>query len=115
MASRTVHANCTGSFSFYVVILSFFCFLSACQTVTEETLRANVLDAAINTAVKSKILADPLVSTGEVSVETVRGHVYLRGVVRKADDKRRAQELANEVPGGLTVVNQLKIQEIQNL
>ena len=48
-------------------------------------------------------------------METVRGQVYLRGVVPTVDDRRRVQELANEVPGALTVVNKLEVQEIQNL
>jgi osmotically-inducible protein OsmY len=39
----------------------------------------------------------------------------LRGVVPTADDRRRAQELANEVPGALTVVNKLEVKEIQTL
>ena len=116
MAHQTVHTNCIASgLSFYLVVLACFSPLFGCQTVTEETLQANVLDAAINAAVKSRILTDPQIKSGEVSVETVRGNVFLRGVVPTADDKRRAQELANEVPGALTVVNKLEVQEIQNL
>jgi hyperosmotically inducible protein len=116
MAVQTVHTNClrSGLYS-YLVILAFFFPLIACETVTQETLRANVLDAAINAAVKSKLLTDPMVKSGEVSVETIQGYVYLRGVVPTADDKRRAQELANEVPGAVTVVNKLEVQEIQHL
>ena len=116
MARPTVYANSNGSgVPFYLLILT-FCFpVSACQTVTQETLRQNVQDAAINAAVKSKILADPLGQSGTVSVETVRGNVYLRGVVPTANDKRRAQELAHEVPAALTVVNKLEVQEQQNL
>ncbi len=112
MASQTLHAG--SGFRRYLVILAFFCPLFACETVTQETLRANVSDAAINAAVKSKIIADAVVKSGEVSVETIRGQVYLRGVVPTADDKRRVQELANEVPGALTV-NKLEVQEIQHL
>ena len=120
MGSQNVHVNCIRSgLRFYLVILTLFSPLLACealtQSVTEETLQANVLDAAINAAVKSRLLADPLTKSGEVSVETVRGQVYLRGVVPTVDDKRRAQELANEVPGALTVVNKLEVKEMQNL
>ena len=111
-----VYANLKGSgLPFYPLILS-FCFpLIACQTVTQETLRQNVQDAAINAAVKSKILTDPLGRSGTVSVETVRGNVYLRGVVPTANDRTRAQELAHEVPAAMTVVNKLEVQEQQNL
>lgn len=103
------------SLRFCLVLLALVCPLSACQTVTEETLQANVLDAAINAAVKARILADPMAMSGEVTVETIRGQVYLRGVVSTASDKTRAQELAHAVPGALTVVNKLEIREIQNL
>ena len=90
----------------------FVCSLVACQTVTQETLQANVLDAAINAAVKSRILTDPLGKLGDVSVETVRGQVYLRGIVHTPDDRRRAQDLAKEIPGALIIVNNLEVREI---
>jgi osmotically-inducible protein OsmY len=75
-------------------------------------LQANVLDAAINAAVKSRILTDPMGKLGDVSVETIRGQVYLRGVVHTPDDKRRAQDLAKETPGALAIVNNLEVREI---
>jgi hyperosmotically inducible periplasmic protein len=118
MANKVV-SNSTHGLHFYLVILAFSYPLFACQsltqTVTADTLQTNVLDAAINVAVKSRILADPLTKSAEVSVETVRGQVYLSGVVPTAGDKRRAQELANQVPGALTVVNKLEVKGTQNL
>jgi hyperosmotically inducible protein len=113
LASGTLHANGAGSgLCFYLVMLVFVCALFACQTVTQETLQANVLDAAINAAVKSRILTDPLGKLGDVSVETIRGQVYLHGVVHTPDDRRRAQDLARETPGALAIVNNLEVREI---
>src|SRR5437016_5698615 len=85
----------------------------ACQTVTQETLQDHIEDAAITSAVKSKFIADKTLNA--VDIETVRNRVYLTGVVPTAKEKQRARELAFEIVGVLTVVNDLKVQEGHNL
>jgi len=84
-----------------------------CQTVTQETLQEHIEDAAITSAVKSKFIADKTLNA--VDIETVRNRVYLTGVVPTSKEKQRARELALEVVGVLTVVNDLKVQEGHNL
>lgn len=54
-------------------------------------------------------------SDDAVNIETVRNRVYLTGVVPTAKEKQRAPELAFEVVGVLTVVNDLEVQEGQSL
>ena len=84
--------------------------LFGCTTMTGESAKANVNDAAITTAVKTKLAADRMTSLTRVDVDTVRGTVYLTGVVPDAAAKTRAQELAHRVDGVANVVNNLKTQ-----
>ena len=85
----------------------------ACQTVTRETLQEHIEDAAITSSVKSKLIAEKTLNA--VNIETVRNRVYLTGVVPTAKEKQRARELAFEVVGVLTVVNDLEVQEGHSL
>lgn len=85
----------------------------ACQTVTPETLQGDIEDAAITSVVKSKFLVEPAFHS--VNIETVRNQVYLRGVVPTVEERKRARDLAFEVPGVLTVVNNLEVLEGRNL
>jgi hyperosmotically inducible periplasmic protein len=84
-----------------------------CQTVTQETLQEYIEDAAITSAVKSKFIAEKALNA--VNIETVRKRVYLTGIVPTAKVKQRAPELAFEVVGVLTVVNDLEVQEGHSL
>jgi hyperosmotically inducible protein len=84
-----------------------------CQTVTQETLQEHIEDAAVTSSVKSKFIAEKTLNA--VNIETVRNRVYLTGVVPTAREKQRARELAFEVVGVLTVVNDLEVQEGHSL
>jgi hypothetical protein len=84
-----------------------------CQAVTQETLQEHIEDAAITSVVKSKFMTDAALNA--VNIETVRKRVYLTGVVPTAKEKQRARELAFEVVGVLTVVNDLEVQEGHSL
>jgi osmotically-inducible protein OsmY len=66
-------------------------------------------DAAITTAVKSKLLADTDVSGMKIDVDTANGVVTLKGTVPSAVEKRRALQLAKETKGVKSVKDQLKI------
>ena len=88
--------------------------MSACQPAAPTTFQSDIEDAVITSAVKSKILTDPM-ALREVTVQTVRGRVYLSGVVPTTDQKQRAHELAIEVPGVVRVVNNLEVVEGQSL
>lgn len=97
-----------------ILISMYLVSMSACQPTTPTTFQRDIEDAVITSAVKSKILADPM-ALKEVNVQTVRGRVYLSGVVPTAEQKQRAHELAIEVPGVVRVVNNLEVVEGQRL
>ena len=95
-----------------VLLLGLFC---ACQSVTDETLNKGIQDAVITAAVKSRIFTDPVTTSGDVRVQTVKNRVHLKGLVSTEREKSRAHELAVEVPGVLRVINDIQILEGRNL
>lgn len=84
--------------------------LSGCASTKGETAREYVDDASITTAVKAKLAADDTKTLTRVSVETVRGTVYLTGIVPTLEVKQRAADLAGQVRGARGVVNNLQVQ-----
>jgi hyperosmotically inducible protein len=75
-----------------------------------ETFERNVDDAAITTAVKSKLAADVRLSTiVDIGVETENGVVTLEGVVESDAVKAAVEDVAGSVDGVLRVSNQLRV------
>ncbi len=66
-------------------------------------------DAAIATAVKAKLAADPDVSSLNVDVDVEDGVVTLSGVVRSDYAKTHAEELAEKVGGVRSVNNEIQV------
>ncbi len=66
-------------------------------------------DAAIATAVKTKLAADPDVSALNVDVDVEDGVVTLSGVVRSEYAKDHAEELAEKVGGVKSVNNEIEV------
>ncbi|MGE5302153.1 MAG: BON domain-containing protein [Alphaproteobacteria bacterium] len=84
--------------------------LSACTTVTGESLGQNIDDTTITTTVKSKLALEKASSLTRVGVDTVKGVVHLTGVVESAAVRDRATVVAREVGGVRGVVNNLQVQ-----
>jgi osmotically-inducible protein OsmY len=87
-----------------VLLLAFQ--LSGCTSMTGESLGQNVDDTTITTSVK--LAVDKANSLSRIGVETVKGTVYLTGVVENAATKDRAATVAREVGGVKNVVNNLQ-------
>jgi hyperosmotically inducible protein len=66
-------------------------------------------DAAITTAVKTKMLADSNVGGLKIDVDTSEGIVTIAGNVTSAAEKRRAVEIARDTDGVKSVKDQLKV------
>ena len=84
--------------------------ISACTTVTGESLGQNIDDTTITTTVKSKLAYEKGSSLTRVGVETVRGVVHLTGVVENTATKNQTESIARSVGGVRGVVNNLQIQ-----
>jgi hyperosmotically inducible periplasmic protein len=83
---------------------------AGCVATKGETAGQYIDDASITTSVKAKLAADNTQTLTRVSVDTVRGTVYLTGIVSSSEAKQRARELAGQVKGVQQVVNNIQVQ-----
>jgi hyperosmotically inducible periplasmic protein len=94
--------------------------LAGAQTATQDAksktkAAANqtgevVTDAAITSAVKTKLLGDPDVKGLNIDVDTSNGVVTLTGVVHTSVERREALRLARTTKGVKNVKNNLKLE-----
>ncbi len=84
--------------------------LSACTSMTGETLGQNIDDTTITTTVKSKLALEKASSLTRVGVDTVKGVVHLTGIVENSELRQRAESVARGVGGVRDVVNNLQVQ-----
>ncbi len=81
-----------------------------CQT-NPQTTGHYIDDTAITTSVKTQLATDGALKTmTQISVKTVENTVYLTGVAPTLQAKIRAEEIARQVDGVHSVVNNLTIQ-----
>jgi hyperosmotically inducible periplasmic protein len=79
--------------------------LVGCAATPEKRSTGEVIDdTTITTKVKANLLADPMVSSFAISVETSRGVVSLTGIVNSAGERAQAIQVAQET-GGVRQVN----------
>jgi hyperosmotically inducible protein len=101
----------TRTFAALGVCLLFFMLVSGCTALTGETLGQNVDDTNITTTVKAKLTADKASNLTRVEVTTTRGVVHLAGIVETEAQRERAEQIASQVGGVKSVVNNLQIQK----
>ncbi|MEO5954781.1 MAG: BON domain-containing protein [Nitrospiraceae bacterium] len=81
-----------------------------CQS-NSQTTGHYIDDTGITTAVKAHLATDgPLKTMTQISVKTVENTVYLTGVAATSHDKNRAEEIARQVEGVQSVVNNITVQ-----
>jgi len=73
----------------------------------DETLS----DAAITVKIKTKLTADPDINPFNVDVDTLDGVVTLSGIVGKAENVERIEEIARETEGVVEVRNELQVED----
>lgn len=66
-------------------------------------------DAATTSAIKSKLVADSLVSAFNINVDTYADRVTLRGAVSSVAARRRAADIAASVPAVTGVDNRITV------
>jgi hyperosmotically inducible protein len=77
----------------------------------EDTVPGPTLsDAAVTSAVKARLAADPGSDFTRVTVDTEQGRVVLMGVVTTWGERLRAEQLALGTTGSIGVVNQLRVE-----
>lgn len=78
-------------------------------TTTAQGAAHTASDAAITTAVKTKLTADRTVGGLKIDVDTDKGVVTLSGPVRSAAERSRALRLARNTRGVTSVVDKLTV------
>ncbi|MDO3918299.1 molecular chaperone OsmY [Salmonella enterica] len=76
----------------------------------EGSVKGYAGDTATTSEVKAKLLADDLVPSRKVKVETTDGVVQLSGTVETQEQSDRAESIAKAVDGVKSVKNDLKVQ-----
>jgi hyperosmotically inducible periplasmic protein len=100
-----------GAFNTLVAVLVVLAFVAGFQSVTGRSAAANVDDAGITASVKTKIVADKAANLTRIDVDTIRGTVYLNGLVDSAQQRTRAERLAKQISGVKSVVNNLQVRQ----
>lgn len=75
-----------------------------------QTVGERVDDRTISTKVKSKLAADDEVSAMNIDVDVKDGVVTLSGVVKSAEARQKAHDLAHTVSGVRSVRNEIEVQ-----
>ena len=83
--------------------------MGCAATPTTESTGEYVDDAVITTKVKAAILDQPSLTSSEISVETYKGTVYLRGVVASQATINEAVGVARSVDGVTSVKNDMRV------
>ncbi|HEY0207597.1 molecular chaperone OsmY [Acerihabitans sp.] len=78
------------------------------KETTNASVKTYAGDTAITSEVKAKLLADSIVPSRKVKVETSDGVVQLSGTVKNAREASRAESVAKAVDGVKSVKNDLK-------
>lgn len=74
-----------------------------------ETMKGYAGDTATTSEVKAKLLADDIVPSRKVKVETTDGIVQLSGTVESQAQSERAESIAKAIDGVKSVKNDLKV------
>ncbi|WP_454843646.1 molecular chaperone OsmY [Rahnella aceris] len=75
----------------------------------DQSVKAYAGDSATTASVKAKLLADDIVPSRNVKVETTDGVVQLSGTVKDQAQSDRAESVAKTVDGVKSVKNDLKV------
>lgn len=102
MTSRTEKAAAA-------LVLALFVF-TGCQTLQGRSAGRYIDDSAITAQVKTRLAAAEAKTFTRVDVDTVKGVVYLNGVVESPEMKTHAEQIARSEEGVQRVVNNLQLE-----
>ena len=93
----------------FSAILVMSLLLASCQSMTGRTAGRNVDDAALTASVNAALVSDKPSNFTRIDVDTTNGVVALNGTVETAEQRSRAEQLAQRVDGVKRVVNNLQV------
>lgn len=100
----------TRAFKTIAIVLMLTSLIASCRSMTGKSAGENIDDGTITASVKSKLVADKASNMTRVNVDTNNATVYLNGTVESPEQKARAEQLAWQVKGVKSVVNNLQVQ-----
>lgn len=83
------------------------------RVTTANAAATSAEDGAISAKVKAAIVADPGLSTQQITVDTINAVVTLNGNVDDSMSKTRAMQVAQTVSGVRSVVDNLAVKSAQ--
>lgn len=84
--------------------------LSGCAaTDTRRSAGETVDDATLTSRVKTNLIQDQELKAFQIDVDTYRGVVQLNGFVDSTEAASRASRIADDVPGVVSVQNNLQV------
>ena len=92
-----------------VFLVIFGVLAAGCGSTTGRSIGENIDDKTILASVKTKLVAEKPSNLTRVDVDVTNGTVYLNGSVDSAEQKTRAEQLAQSVKGVKSVVNNLQV------
>ena len=99
--------NKTASAVFLAVTLATI--MGCAATLPKESAGEYIDDAVITTKVKAAILDQPTLKSSEISVQTFKGTVHLRGIVPSQSTINEAVEVAHRINGVRSVKNDMQL------
>ena len=84
-------------------------FLGCASTAKQEGTGEYIDDSVITAKVKTEILKDDALKSGEINVEMFKGVVQLSGFVNSQADIDKAVEVARSVKGVTSVKNDMRV------
>ena len=95
--------------SLAVFLVIFGVLAAGCSGTRGRTVGDALDDKTILASVKTKLVAEKPSNLTNVNVDVTNGTVYLSGNVESAEQKTRAERLAQETKGVKSVVNNLQV------
>ena len=87
-----------------------FMSILGCASTTKSAGTGEYLDdSVITTKVKAAVFNEPTLKSTEINVETYKGVVQLSGFVSSQSDINRAEEVAHNVKGVKSIINDMRL------
>jgi osmotically-inducible protein OsmY len=92
----------------FVLLAALVAALAACAGSPKQQSTGEIIDdTTITTRIKARLFEDPVTSGFAIKVEVFKGTVQLSGFVNSERERRRAEDIAQRVPGVRAVRNDL--------
>ena len=92
-----------------IAVMGIFMLIAAAACDGDKTTGEAIDDTVITSTIKTKLLADSGVSGFDIDVDTDKGVVELNGMVSTEAESRKAESIAEDVDGVVSVKNNLVV------